>query len=205
MIERHTDPVVVRSSCKDINVVGVRHPDLSHMESVESLAAKYLGGRWGESLIKQETAHAIGDLSRFAVRHAPYPSRTIWGEITPDLGSSNLVDFNPLIIDCRSRELQRLLQILGFEVGIVGKHGNPVRVVRQKFENPSHGDSHATDARLPPAFARFHCDPIERADGRHSFSLEQPETQTPPRTSSSQRRCVLHARRAVLTVHVQET
>jgi len=78
----------------------------------------------------------------------------------------------PLVIDCRRRVPQRLLEVFGFEKRVLGEQRGVVRIRREQFEDAANGDPHPPDARLPNAFSRLNRNPIEQVYRRHMLSLD---------------------------------
>ena len=54
-----------------------------------------------------------------------------------------------------------LVEVVRFEERVIPKKRVPVRVSGKQFEDPAHGNSHATDTRLRAAFSGFNRNSIE--------------------------------------------
>jgi hypothetical protein len=86
--------------------------------------------------------------------------------------SRHAINGQALVIDGRSGIAQGLLEILGFEKGILGDQGRSVRISRKKFEDAANGDPHPADARLAAALPRLNCNSVKLIYRCHMLSLE---------------------------------
>ena len=86
--------------------------------------------------------------------------------------SRDAINGQALVIDRRSGIAQRLLEILGFEKGILGYQGRSVRISRKKLEDAANGNSHPADARLAAALRGLNRNSVKLIDRCHMLSLD---------------------------------